>query len=242
MMKHVVIFTLLLTTFCSMAKATTEIDKLNQQAIALIDEDLDAAESLINKLLQEYPNNHLTLFYCGRIMGRQAGLAFFKALCYAGKTLACMEKAVLLAPDNITYRKGLVNFYLGAPAIAGGSEERAFKQVEEIMLRDKTQGFIAELAFYKQTKSSKELEKKLLSFEQTPANVELIAKTNIQLGIEALTNYSKSELNTSLPSLYWAYYRLSQLYKLSNNTEGYNKYRRLARKTDDEQLIKLLKR
>ncbi|WP_337121441.1 hypothetical protein, partial [Staphylococcus aureus] len=86
-----------------------------------------------------------------------------------------MEKAVLLAPDNITYRKGLVNFYLGAPAIAGGSEERAFKQVEEIMLRDKTQGFIAELAFYKQTKSSKELEKKLLSFEQTPANVALIA-------------------------------------------------------------------
>lgn len=290
MMKHVVIFTLLLTTFCSMAKATTEIDKLNQQAIALIDEDLGAAESLINKLLQEYPNNHLTLFYCGRIMGRQAGLAFFKALSYAEKSLACMEKAVLLAPDNITYRKGLVNFYLGAPAIAGGSEERAFKQVEEIMLRDKTQGFIAELAFYKQTKSSKELEKKLLSFEQTPANVALIAyelgllyqqnkdfdnahqqflkalnnsdamsslklnilyqlgrnavfsKTNIQLGIEALTNYSKSELNTSLPSLYWAYYRLSQLYELSNNTEGYNKYRRLARKTDDEQLIKLLKR
>lgn len=289
-MKYIALITLPLILFCSSIKAAENIDRLNAQAIALINDDLDAAESLIERLINDYPANHLSHFYCGRIMGRQAGEAFFKALSYAQKSLECMKKAVSLAPKNILYKKGLINFYLGAPAIAGGSDELAFEQTKAIALLDKEQGVIAELDFYKQTLSESVLQKKLYNYEPQAKSSPLVgyelgllyqqvklfdnahqqfmsafensensallrlnilyqigrnavfSKKYIQLGIKALTEYTQSERGESLPSLSWAYYRLSQLYMLANDTQAANKYRLLASNTQDKQLIERLSR
>lgn len=287
-MKKIMQVMFLLALFCSSVNASEKVDTLNAQAIAMIDSDLDAAEALISELIKEYPQNHLTHFYCGRIMGRQAGEAFFKALSYAQKSLECMKKAVALAPENITYKKGLISFYLGAPAIAGGSETLALEQVKAIKLRDQEQGVLAELDFYKRTLDDSALTVKLLKYQQSAKETAAIAyelgllfqhvkqfdkahqqfmsalenrkkraslrlnilyqvgrnavfsKKYIQLGIKSLTEYSKSELNESLPSLSWAHYRLSQLYMLANDIDAANKYRLLASATVDKQLIKRL--
>lgn len=92
-MKNMMRVMFLLALFCSSVNAGEKVDALNEQAIAMIDSDLDAAEALISELIEEHPQNHLTHFYCGRIMGRQAGEAFFKAFSYAKKSLACMKKS-----------------------------------------------------------------------------------------------------------------------------------------------------
>ena len=284
-MKNMMRVMFLSMLFCSSVNAGEKVDTLNAQAIAMIDSDLDAAEALISELIEEHPQNHLTHFYCGRIMGRQAGEAFFKAFSYAKKSLACMKKAVALAPENITYKKGLISFYLGAPAIAGGSEALAFEQVKAIKLRNQEQGVLAELGFYKQTLDDSALTVKLLKYQQSERKTPAIAyelgllfqhvkqfdkahmqfeialktnpqnhtlrqnvlyqlgrnavfsKTNILLGIESLKKYSKGDLNESLPSLNWAYYRLSQLHALNNDTRQAKKYRLLAEVTEDQQLI-----
>ncbi|SNY49784.1 hypothetical protein SAMN06297280_1542 [Arsukibacterium tuosuense] len=121
------------------------------QAMELIDTDLDKAERLIMSALKREPQNAEYHFYCGRIMGRQAGDAFFSALSYAKKSLACLNKAVELVPDNVSYRKGLVNFYLGAPGIAGGDEQLALEQINIIKMLDANEGAVAELDYYIKT-------------------------------------------------------------------------------------------
>ncbi|GAB2907280.1 hypothetical protein [Rheinheimera gaetbuli] len=51
----------------------------------------------------------------------------FLALSYAKKSLPCLEQAVALQPHNISYSKGLMSFYLGAPGIAGGDKQLAWQ-------------------------------------------------------------------------------------------------------------------
>mgnify|MGYP000503770404 CR=1 FL=1 len=61
----------------------------------------------------------------------------------------------------------MISFYLGAPAIAGGSEALAFEQVKAIKLRNQEQGVLAELDFYKQTLDDSALTVKLLKYQHT---------------------------------------------------------------------------
>lgn len=122
-----------------------------QQATVAMRTDLDLAEKYIKQALKAAPDNPEVHFICGRIMGRQAGDAIFSALSYAKKSLTCLKQAVLLQPDNTAYRRGLVSFYLGAPGIAGGDEDLAWQQVEQISAIDALQGALAKLNFYRQT-------------------------------------------------------------------------------------------
>lgn len=70
------------------------------------------------------------LTYAGRL-----GMSF-KAMGLARKGRTALEKAVNLAPDNVTYRQWLVEFYSRAPGIVGGGIDKAYAQVEEIKRRD----------------------------------------------------------------------------------------------------------
>ena len=122
-----------------------------QQAAEAMRTDLDVAEKYIKQALASAPENPEVHFICGRIMGQQAGNAIFSALSYAKKSLACLEQAVSLQPDNTAYRRGLMSYYLGAPGIAGGDEALAWQQVEQITMIDALQGALAKLNFYRQT-------------------------------------------------------------------------------------------
>jgi len=142
---------LLCLSFHTIAASLPKQNKLAIEAVEMIDVDLDRAESLIEQALEVEPDNPLVNFVCGRVMGRQAGEAFFSALRYAKRALSCLKKAVELEPTNVVFRKGLINFYLGAPGIAGGDVEKAFEQVEQIKNLDIHEGLIAEVNAYRKT-------------------------------------------------------------------------------------------
>lgn len=137
--------TVLLLSASSISRATPAIDQLLTNAVAVMQTDIDHAQGLIEEALEVAPENPEAHFLCGRIMGRQAADAIFSALYYAGKSLGCLKRAVALAPQEVSYRHGLVRFYLGAPSIAGGSQSLAKEEVEQIRRLDEIEGAKAEL-------------------------------------------------------------------------------------------------
>jgi len=65
------------------------------------------------------------------------------ALGHAKKCKAALEKAVALDPNNMQARISLVLFYIHVPGIAGGSDKKGWKQVEEIEKLDPALGWRA---------------------------------------------------------------------------------------------------
>jgi Tfp pilus assembly protein PilF len=68
------------------------------------------------------------------------GAGMFKAMSLAKKLKAELDLAVQLDPNLIPARFELLEFYLNAPAIAGGSESHAIEQANEIRKRDAIDG------------------------------------------------------------------------------------------------------
>lgn len=80
-------------------------------------------------------------FWLGRTYGVQVMQAsLFRQPGLAKKTKAHLERAVELDPDHLDARTGLMQFYLRAPGIAGGSVTKARQQVEEVRRRSAYRG------------------------------------------------------------------------------------------------------
>jgi len=124
-------------------------------------DDLDEAEDLIEAAAERAPNNAEIQFQRGITMGAQAGNSIFSALGYAKKSKQSFLKAVELDPESVTYRQGLMGFYLAAPGIAGGDQELALAQVEEIKALDPRSGVVAELDYLKATDQPEAFEQAL---------------------------------------------------------------------------------
>ncbi len=83
------------------------------------------------------PANALYWADLGEAYGKLANKAgIFEQLGLARKCRTALEKAVALAPDDLTYRQGLAEFYDKAPPIAGGGRDKALTQAAEIAKRD----------------------------------------------------------------------------------------------------------
>ena len=90
------------------------------------------------------PNNAVYHFWLGRAYGEQAETASkIRLLRIAGRAKASFERAVQLAPDYLDGREGLMQYYLQAPGIAGGSVEKARQQAREIATRNPYRGALA---------------------------------------------------------------------------------------------------
>ncbi len=82
--------------------------------------------------------------WLGRAYAEQAEHAnFLKQASLAGKIHAAFERAVALDPASVDARMSLLEFYLLAPGIVGGSIPRAREQAAEIAARDRLQGYRA---------------------------------------------------------------------------------------------------
>ena len=82
--------------------------------------------------------------WLGRAYGHQArqasaGEQFF----LARKVRRHLEQAVTLNPDSLAARLDLMEYYLQAPSLLGGSPEKAHQQAAEIGNRDAQQGALA---------------------------------------------------------------------------------------------------
>lgn len=212
---------LILTTGAtrSAEAAATDIPAELQQAKIAMRTDLDLAEEYIEKALALAPDNAEVQFICGRIMGQQAENAFILALSYAKKSLGCLKQAVSLQSDNVAYRTGLMSFYLGAPGIAGGDEQLAWQQVEQIAKLDALQGALASLRFYRQTEQKEKYQQLL---EQSRASYPQQAEFHYRYGLLL-------QENQQFPAAFDAFYAATKASQDNAGIYAFNAWYQIGR-------------
>lgn len=126
--------------------------------------DWQAASARYEHCTRLAPTNALYWADLGEAYGELAGKAgVFQQLGLARKCRAALEKAVELAPDNLEYRHGLIEFYQRAPSIAGGGRDKALAQAAELTLRDPFAGALTTGSIQAHAKNWAEAETALLT-------------------------------------------------------------------------------
>ena len=100
-------------------------------------EEWDRAESFCRKAASLDPANSRFHLWLGRVYGEKADRAnFLGAAGLAGKVHQEFERAVQLNPKDLEARLDLVEFYINAPGIVGGGEQKAREQAQFIHTMD----------------------------------------------------------------------------------------------------------
>src|ERR1700693_2613947 len=96
-------------------------------------EEWDRAESSCRKAVALDPGNSRFHLWLGRVYGEKADRGnFLAAAGLVGKGRGEFERAVQLNPKDVDARLDLAEFYLSAPGIVGGGEEKARDQAQSI--------------------------------------------------------------------------------------------------------------
>ena len=96
-------------------------------------EDWEHAEPSCKKATSLDPRNSRFHLWLGRVYGERAGRAnFLVAANLAGKVRGEFERAVQLNPLDVDTRLDLAEFYLEAPGMVGGGEQKAREQARSI--------------------------------------------------------------------------------------------------------------
>src|SRR5258708_31017421 len=106
--------------------------------------EADKAIDLLKQAVERAPKNaeaHRSLAEAYGDAARTANI--FRQASLAGKCKDEFERAVELDPNFIDAREGLLEYYLLAPGILGGSMEKANLQAQEIRKRDSLRGHLA---------------------------------------------------------------------------------------------------
>ena len=157
--------------------------------IAVLQEDDERAVSLLEKAVQAKPNNaDVQYWYALANRSVMQHSSFFKQPFYASKFHDALERALQIDPNHFEARIALMDYYIFAPAIAGGSEEKALAQAAEVKKRDKFLGHRAYARFYVRQKKLDLARKELLdAVREQPAS----AAAHTALG----TFYSANDKN-----------------------------------------------
>jgi tetratricopeptide (TPR) repeat protein len=93
----------------------------------------DAGIPSCEKATELDPDNALYHLWLGRIYGEKADHAgFLHAVSLAKKVRAEFERAVVFDPNSCEVRTDLAEFYLEAPGIIGGGQDKALAQADKI--------------------------------------------------------------------------------------------------------------
>jgi tetratricopeptide (TPR) repeat protein len=96
-------------------------------------EEWDQAESSCRKAVSLDPNNGSFHLWLGRVYGEKADrVNFLAAANLAGKVRGEFERAVQLNPKDMDARLDLAEFYIAAPGIVGGGEDKARDQAHSL--------------------------------------------------------------------------------------------------------------
>lgn len=116
----------------STAPSDAESSNLLCRAYYALD-DWDRAESSCRKATALDPDNSRFHLWLGRVYGEKADrVNFLSAAGLAGKVRGEFERAVQLDPKDLDARLDLAEFYLSAPGIVGGGEQKARQQAQAI--------------------------------------------------------------------------------------------------------------
>ena len=112
--------------------------------IALAEGDGGRAATWFERAIDAAPRNSEYHFWLGNAFGRQALRASkFTQARLAGRIRGAFERAVALDPDNLDARSGLLQYYVIAPGIMGGSVDKARAEAREIGRRSPLRGRVA---------------------------------------------------------------------------------------------------
>ena len=96
-------------------------------------EEWDRAESSCRKAVALDPANSRFHLWLGRVYGEKADrVNFVTAAGLAGKVRGEFERAVQLNPKDVDAQLDLAEFYIDAPGIVGGGEDKARQQAQSI--------------------------------------------------------------------------------------------------------------
>lgn len=179
---------LLLLFYTHVFASVTQASGLSDSELtALVEGDLKVASNVLEKELEAYPNDARLYKVAGDIYAvRAQGASIFSAPGLAKKVLASYKQAVVLEPDNTDYRMGLLQFYLFAPSIVGGSKKRAAAQATEIKKIDIVSGILAESLILLDQKDQDGLEQLFSTLAQGLSNNPRVkmAKANYLINME----------------------------------------------------------
>jgi tetratricopeptide (TPR) repeat protein len=100
-------------------------------------EEWDRAEASCRKAVSLDPENSAFHLWLGRVYGEKADrVNFMSAASLAGKVRGEFERAVQLNPKDLEARLDLAEFYIDAPGIVGGGEQKAREQAQFIRTLD----------------------------------------------------------------------------------------------------------
>lgn len=164
----------------AIAERLVEADAKDAQAafwlgrIYYVERKLDQAASWFEKAAQIEPRNALAHHWMGVAYGRQAvGANKFRQAILARRTKAAFERAIALDPDLLESRQYLLQYYLIAPGIVGGSMEKAREQAAEISKRDVVRGHLARGSIYDREENAAGAEREYLAaIRATPDSLE----------------------------------------------------------------------
>ncbi len=122
--------------------------------LALARQEYEAAMPALEKAVSLEPEEPGYQFHYGAAClqhADQLGMTL-RALSLGRRGRNAMVRAVELAPDNVEFRQGLIEFYLRAPSIVGGSVEKARDQAEALRRIQPREGAIALASVHLRTK------------------------------------------------------------------------------------------
>lgn len=105
----------------------------------------ESAVASAEKAVKLAPRSAQSHYWLGNAYGSRIGeVGMMSKMSMAPKLRGAFETTVVLDPNNLDAREALLQFYLQAPAIAGGGKDKAQLQVGEIAKRDAARGHLAQ--------------------------------------------------------------------------------------------------
>jgi Tfp pilus assembly protein PilF len=159
---------------------------LDQGRAALQRNDAETAKNLLEQAIAQTPNNVEAHYLLGQAYGSLISSAsMFSKPGLAKKTREQFEKAIQLDPNFIDARFGMIEWFLEAPSIVGGGEDKAIAEANEVKKRDAIDGHRAFALIYGHQKKTDLVRKEYVDAVKEQPNS---PRAHYYLGVSNLTS------------------------------------------------------